>query len=225
MSAQNIIEHEIRRADSYRLLAACFYEPQRELFLQENLFASLCRSLTGTSAEAALAAAHLQHLFASSTQEELLVEYARLFVGPNQLVAAPYGSCYLEKERVLMGESTLDALRSYREYGLTMDEDFKDAPDHVTVELEFQHFLLCKEIEALQNNQPEEAADYLGAHLAFSEKFLKKWIPPFTQAIIEGSASAFYQELARCLDLFIRDDTWLSTLPAALSPRATSVQP
>jgi putative dimethyl sulfoxide reductase chaperone len=225
MPDQAFIENEIRRADSYRLLAVCFYEPQRELFLQEDVFANLCRSLTGIAPEAALSAAHLQHLFASTTQQELLVEYARLFVGPNQLVAAPYGSCYLEKERVLMGESTLEALRIYRQYGLAMAEDFKNAPDHVTVELEFQYFLICKEIEALQNDHPEEAADYLGAHLSFSEKFLKKWIPPFTQAIIAGSSSAFYTELARCLDLFIREDAWLSGLPEALLPRSLSVSP
>jgi putative dimethyl sulfoxide reductase chaperone len=225
MSVQAFIESELHRADSYRLLAACFYEPQQEIFLQENLFASLCRSLTAISPEAALCAAHLQYLFASSSQEELLVEYARLFVGPNQLVAAPYGSCYLEKERQLMGESTLEALRIYRHYGLAMDEDFKDAPDHVTVELEFQYFLLCKEIAALQNDEPELAADYLGAQLAFSEKFLKKWIPPFTQAIIEGSSSPFYQELARCLQHFIGDEAWLSALPAALAPRGIAGAP
>jgi putative dimethyl sulfoxide reductase chaperone len=219
MPVQAFIENELCRADSYRLLAACFYEPQRELFLQEDLFANLCRSLTGTAPEAALAAAHLQHLFASSSQEDLLVEYARLFVGPNQLVAAPYGSCYLEKERQLMGESTLEALRIYREYGLAIDEDFKDAPDHVTVELEFQYFLICKEIEALKKGDAGEAADYLGAQLSFSEKFLKRWLPPFTQAIIQGSSNAFYQELARCLDLFVRDEAWLTDLPDALRPR------
>jgi putative dimethyl sulfoxide reductase chaperone len=207
------------------LLAACFYQPQQELFLQENLFASLCRTLTGTSAEAALSAAHLQHLFAAATQEELLVEYARLFLGPNKLVAPPYGSCYLEKERVLMGESTLEALRIYRHFGLTMDEEFKEAPDHVTVELEFQYFLLCKEVEALRNSRFDEAAAYLDAQLSFSEKFLKQWIPPFTQAVIEGSTSAFYRELARCLDLFIQDAAWQSTIPAALSPKGISGAP
>ncbi len=208
--------HELQRADSYRLLASCFYEPQKDVFLQANLFANLVTALSGVSPSAAQAAARLEDLCVSSTEEELLVEYARLFLGPNRLVAPPYGSCYLDEERLLMGNSTLEALRIYREHGVEMDEHFREAPDHVSVELEFQYFLIFQQVKALRKGEIEEAGRLLNAHADFRDRFLTKWIPPFTENIIENTTSEFYRQLAKCLHLFIEDEGWLEKVPEPL---------
>ncbi len=50
--------------------------------------------------------------------EPLKVEFSKLFVGPYKLFAAPYGSVYLDDERKVMGDSTLDVKNRYREAGL-----------------------------------------------------------------------------------------------------------
>jgi putative dimethyl sulfoxide reductase chaperone len=207
------VGHELQRADSYRLLASCFYEPQKDLFLQADLFANLTTGLSGVNPSAAQSAAILQDLWVSSTEEELLVEYARLFLGPNRLLAPPYGSCYLDEERLLMGKSTLEVLRIYRENGLVIDEHFKEAPDHITVELEFQYFLILQQVKALEEGEIEEAVRLLNVHAGFRDVFLKKWIPPFTENIIENTTSEFYRQLAKCLNLFIEDEGWLEKVP------------
>ncbi len=68
------------------------------------------------------------------------------------MLAPPYGSVYLERERTVMGESTLDVVRRYRQEGLDISADFHDAPDHITAELEFVHFLIFKALEAASDS-------------------------------------------------------------------------
>ncbi|MFN2356106.1 MAG: molecular chaperone, partial [Desulfopila sp.] len=74
-----------------------------------------------------------------SRHQDLLVEYARLFVGPFELLAPPYGSVYLETGRRLMGDSTIAVQHMYTNAGLTLD--VQEAPDHIALELEFMHYL------------------------------------------------------------------------------------
>ena len=64
--------------------------------------------------------------------EAFKVEFSRLFVGPYEMLAAPYGSVYLEDGRRMMGDSTLDVKNRYREAGLNTAKTFKDAPDHIS---------------------------------------------------------------------------------------------
>jgi TorA maturation chaperone TorD len=84
----------------------------------------------------------------SANLEPLKIDFSKLFVGPYKLFAAPYGSVYLDSERQVMGDSTLDVKTRYREAGLDTAKNFKDAPDHISAELEFMYYLIFKEIEA-----------------------------------------------------------------------------
>ena len=136
------------------------------------------------------------------SNDDLLVEYAKLFVGPFELKAAPYGSVYLEGGKV-MGESTVKVLELYKEEGLAMDADFTDLPDHITVELEFMYYLAFKEVEALEEKNTEKAAYYLDARESFQQNYLAKWVGPFCRKIKEGTDNEFYNALADCLAAFM----------------------
>ena len=46
MDIEQFIEFERARRDCYKLFAACFYQPQKKLFLDENVFAVLGDLLT-----------------------------------------------------------------------------------------------------------------------------------------------------------------------------------
>jgi TorA maturation chaperone TorD len=51
-------------------------------------------------------------------------------VGPFLVPAPPYGSVYLEDNRQLMGDSTIDVRRHYLSLGLDLSADFMEAlPD------------------------------------------------------------------------------------------------
>lgn len=187
------------RSDCFRLFSACFYEPDKELFLDEKVCLNLGVLLSSTSPEASNAAKQMHSALTEATQQELVLDYTGLFVGPFQLIAAPYGSVYLEKNRRLMGDTTIAIQRCYAAEDLKVE--VKQPPDHIAVELEFMSFLCSKEARALEL-QKENESDRL--HSLQSDFFTTamSWIPDFCDCMKDGAQTAFYKSLAECLDLF-----------------------
>ncbi|MCK5350923.1 molecular chaperone TorD family protein, partial [bacterium] len=173
----DFIKREQARADSYRLLAACFCQPERDLFLKEEVFAGLVENLRQLYPPAAEEAARMQSDFSTTQQEELVVEYAHLFVGPHELVAPPYGSVYLDGQGEVMGPSTRDVIRIYQEEGLALEENLTELPDHITVELEFLYYLVTSELKALYSGDAQEAIKLFDKQKSFLDKHLLKWAP------------------------------------------------
>ncbi len=195
------------RSESYRLLAACFYPPDGSwLDEQETFFEDLNGVLNPVCPEAAELSLHLKQAVGQSELAELSIEYARLFVGPFELLAPPYGSIYLERQRQVMGDSTMAVLKMYQEYGLKIADDFKELPDHVAVELEFMYYLSYKEIEALQQADQENALSCFSAQKQFMNLALKGFIPPFCKKINIETAHRFYSSLADCVLTFVQHD-------------------
>jgi len=192
------------REDVYRLLAACYYPPKPALF-EEKCCDALAALLSDLAPEASAYAAQAARLTAEQPVESLAVEHARLFIGPFQLVAPPYGSFYLEDNKTVMGDSTAAAQAFYRGCGLQMAEDFHELPDHITVELEFMSFLAFGQHQAEAANGLESRR-LMGLQLEFLERFLMPWLPPFTEAITNDGESSFYQALARCTAAFVTSD-------------------
>jgi TorA maturation chaperone TorD len=135
--------------------------------------------------------------------EELLVEYSRLFIGPFGVIAPPYGSVYLDGERRVMGDSTMKVIGMYRNEGLSGSSDARELPDHVAVELEFMSYLVFKEIKALETSDLRAAAAAVEKQERFSGEILRRWIPPFCEMIKENTENGFYTALAQCASTFI----------------------
>ena len=90
---------EIARATTYKLLAECYYPPV-EATLQH--VRQLRLSLITICPPAAEAADRMEPAWQTHEGfEELVIDHARLFVGPFALLAPPFGSVYLEGERRL----------------------------------------------------------------------------------------------------------------------------
>lgn len=193
---------KIRQGDCFRLLAACFYEPEKELFLQEKLFENLAELLAEDGYhDAAYAALTMRSYLLKMDEDELRVEHARLFIGPFELAAAPYGSVYLDGNRMLMGDSTMAVQKIYRATGLSLEEP--ETPDHIALELEFMHYLSSGEGDCVARNDRNEARAFAATQSHFLLKYLAPWVPEFCAAIRKGTATGFYTSLADCLEGFI----------------------
>lgn len=201
----NNTNHHAIREDVYRLLAACYYPPTPAL-LDEKCCDALSALLAVLAPEAAVQATEAGKLLAGQSLENLAVEHARLFLGPFQLVAPPYGSYYLDDKKTVMGESTAGADTFYRSCGLHLADDFHDLPDHITVELEFMSFLAFGQRQADATGSTEESKRLVGLQREFLGKFLMPWLEPFTAAIIADGEAPFYQAVARCTAAFINTD-------------------
>src|SRR5512133_143078 len=193
------------REDLYRLLAACFYPPTPAL-LEENCCTSLAALLEGAAPAAARHARDAAVAAGNNSPESLAVEHARLFIGPFQLVAPPYGSIYLDDAKTVMGDSTARVAAFYHACGLHLADDFHELPDHFAVELEFMSYLAFKQREAVVTGDNNEAARIVSLQTEFLDRFLMPWLEPFTSAIIHDGEAPFYQSIARCAAAFLAAD-------------------
>jgi TorA maturation chaperone TorD len=204
MEANAMSSDQVARAAAYKLLAECYYPPGEETGEHVKQLSRHLKTLCPPAAEAVdrMEAAGQ----AGEGFEELTIDHARLFVGPFALLAPPYGSVYLEGERRLMGDSTLAAGDCYNEAGLEVSADFSGTPDHIAVELEFMHFLVIKEFDALTHGNLDRAQNFGQKQRAFLERHLAAWVPDFSRSVEEQAQTRFYQSLAMATRLFIESD-------------------
>ena len=204
METENLLNHESSRMTAFRLLSDCFFLP--EPGLSEKL-ENLEFNMANVSEPAVKLVQSMRTEFeASAGLEPLKVDFSKLFVGPYKLSAAPYGSVYLEGERKMMGDSTLDVRNRYREAGLDTAKNFKDAPDHISAELEFMYYLIFKEIEAFSRADMETAMDFVQKQKSFLEDHLMAWGPEFAGNIIEYAENPFYRNLAKVTEAFLKEN-------------------
>jgi TorA maturation chaperone TorD len=190
--------------EAFRLLSDCFFLPDPGLSEKlENLESKMAKMFN----PAVEWVQNMRKEFKADVElESLKVDFSKLFVGPYTLSAAPYGSVYLESERKMMGDSTLDVKNRYREAGLETARSFKDAPDHISAELEFMYYLIFKEIEAFANSDIERGIDFIQKQKAFLEDHLMAWVPEFTKSIIGSTENPFYMNLAKATTAFLEEN-------------------
>ena len=203
MDIKETVLREKMRENIFRLLSACFYEPRKDLFIDENLFENLTDYLKHICPDAAGFSADMGKDILRYSDGDLRVEYAKLFSGPFELLAPPYGSVYLDEGRRVMGDSTMEVIAEYEKEGLARSDDFRDLPDHITVEMEFMSYLIYKEIEALQKSDTGSAKEYMDRQDIFLNTLLRPWVPPFCEKIKQGTINGFYTALAGCLSTFV----------------------
>jgi len=150
---------------------------------------------------------------------DLQKEYTRLFINARPKVSAPpYGSLYLEKDGLVWGKTTVEAVKLYAEAGLKVAEHFKDIPDHFAAELEFMWYLIREEIKArggvLEDKASGDGGGSVGVDIEKAEKmaelqskFLKKhigaWHEAFLNRVRFHTRSVFYSEVSALAREFI----------------------
>ena len=125
-------------------------------------------------------------------KESATVAYSKLFFGPFEILAAPWASFYLEDEPLLMGETSQYAAMAYAEAGLAPSGALKDAPDHVSHELEFMYYLtfgLARTGEAVWH---ERQARFWRQHFGL-------WLPRLAEVMAGADVHPFYNALAETL--------------------------
>jgi TorA maturation chaperone TorD len=205
-----------QRSDAYRLLAACFCEPEREMFIEESLCANLAGLMDGLSIPAGELFRKMDKEMREKEQQELLVEYSALFLGPAEILAQPFGSVYLDREGLVMGDSTMAVKKIHAEAGVKFEED--GLPDHIAVELEFMSFLEGKIAEAEAVGNQEDLADFSAIESRFFHPYLAAWAPKFADLIGKHSKLDYYRALAEALAAFIAAEQQRISRPAPVNP-------
>lgn len=182
-------------ANAYKLLSLLYGPPTEEM---EEVLAHLEQTLQILRPDLVPFILEMKTLSDSEVKlEELMVDHTRLFIGPFDLLAPPYGSIYLDGQRQVMGDSTMEVLQFYRQAGLNLAADVKQPPDNIVAELEFIYYLIAKYLET-------EEEQWLVQMETFLNKYLGKWIGEFINRINGNAKNPFYKNLAQLTQVIIQ---------------------
>ena len=204
MNDVEILSIEKYRSDIYKAFSRYYRTPSRSSGDQLRLLEyGLCTIGSRAISQVALMRSELS---SGITIKDIEIEFAKLFIGPYQLLAPPYGSVYLDGERQIMGDSTLDVVKRYRAAGLTVDEGFNNPPDHISAEMEFMHVLIIEELNCIRKGLADEAAESLAQQFAFLESHLGQWIDAFTGFVVQETQMPYFRHLAAATQQFVSED-------------------
>jgi DMSO reductase family type II enzyme chaperone len=140
--------------------------------------------------------------FAAADNARLRSEYSGLFEIGSQGPPAPIREDLQTGQRAGTRE---DIVRFYDYFGYRLDDRFAWAPDHLSVELEFMHFLCFHE----GNSEPGDCLSWQLGQADFAERHLANWVPQLAGAVSKLAADSVYcRVLSTLRDFIVRDRQW-----------------
>lgn len=213
------VERALGRSKMYLLLSWSMLYPEDDEFLDylqsgefvedgrsalESLGESL-DSIGGERANAKLASSrkHLDRIEQWVSSEcvnwqlaDLQAEHRRVFSNVITLDCPPYetlfGNDHVFGQAHVMG----DIAGFYRAFGVELSRDIHERMDHLSVELEFMHFLAYKESYARCHDGAEKAQIVVDAQKKFVKDHIGRWVPLFARMLAKKADSGFFKDLA-----------------------------
>jgi len=199
---------DINRSRMYKLLAVGFSFPCKESQQAQAELWELAKTL-------------YPDLALSAENTDLLsVEFESLYINildghDNKQACRPYESAWHGTDRSMQ---QWEVKKFYQMFGLGLNKDSNEMPDHITNELEFMHFLSHQAVEAGRGllGSGDSRKQYVHAQKDFLERHLSLWVPKFCKALQEKIAEPFYINLAVLTAQFVMDDLeWVQEQYAA----------
>lgn len=144
-----------------------------------------------------------------NTITDLAIDYVRTFIGHGVdafSAAYPYESVYTSEKRLMMQDARDEVLAVYRSQGLDKQETWKEAEDHLALELEFMQILANRTVDALKEGDEDAAIDLLTTQKNFLEDHLMAWVPMMTSDMRRFAKTDLYRGLASLTDGFMTVD-------------------
>lgn len=135
----------------------------------------------------------------SATYEALKADYTRLFIGLGTVIAPPWESVHLSREKILFQEQTLQVRQWYLRFGLESEKLNKEPDDHIGLELSFLSHLSKLCLKAMEENDIVMLEQILQAKRQFISEHTLKWAPGWCKLVEENASTNFYRGLAKLI--------------------------
>lgn len=221
------------REQLYHFLAAAYLRPLTPEALRHITDPGVLHELAGLFGEEAIGAllCYSSSADAETGEDVLRQEFMDLFAVPAGRYVTPFEDVYrgASAERQLgplLGEHAVAVKRLYRAAGGEVEENCKELPTHIGVELAFMSFLCAGEAAAQcgERHTPAGAGDasrsarcafYRALQLRFLREHLNAWFPQLRSAIQERASSGLYRGVAELTDVVLKQDAaWLMSQPS-----------
>ncbi|KKO18750.1 MAG: hypothetical protein DCC43_04170 [Candidatus Brocadia sp.] len=206
------VDSLLTRSSMYQVLSACFLYPTEKNLsvlktpeIQEYQKALvLCYESIDDGVELNRCFGEIQEAFAATSIEILQSEYQRI-VGHTMSKECPLYETQYGASQVFQQVQELGDIQGfYRAFGLDTSEIEKERCDHVSVELEFMHFLLYKQAYAMENHGDEKTQICVDAQKKFLKEHIGKWVPLFSVLFARKAGEGFYRAVSALTKEFLR---------------------
>jgi DMSO reductase family type II enzyme chaperone len=146
----------------------------------------------------------------------LKAEYSSLFEVGSQGPPVPIREDLQTGQR---GGTREEIVRFYDFFGYRLADQFAWAPDHLSVELEFVHFLCFQEAAAATD---DDSVSFQLAQVDFTERHLQRWLPGLAAGVAEHAADSLYRRVISLLAEFVAGDfAWQNSTISVTGEGAT----
>ena len=179
-----LAELTAQRSAVYRLLARLYRVEVDEEFLAELKTMRFPAATGNTAVDTGYRtiATYLSGADAHAITD-LAVDYVRAFIGHGidaYSAAYPFESVYTSPKRLMMQEARDEVLAVYRSEGLDKLPTWKEAEDHIALELEFMAALGDRIVAAAEADDEAEVERLLATQRNFLADHLSSWVPLMT---------------------------------------------
>lgn len=210
----------LRRAATYRLLAAGFAYPMGERvseLARQALEVARVPAAPGLESGLARFAAAAENADAAA----LAGEYVGLF--DRAVQCPPYEGAWGPQQITGKAAMLADVAGFYAAFGVAPAEQHAEIEDHVGAELEFMSVLALKEAHALAEDHAEGAAVTREAQATFLAEHLGRWGEAFAARVQALAPPGFYPAAAALLAMWIREEcTTLAVAPTKVDTAANA---
>ena len=133
-------------------------------------------------------------------------EYTRLFLGPEDYIAAPWESVYTSKERALFQESTLNVRLWFGRFGYVAGGYPNQPDDHICLMMDFLARTSQMAAEELAADNTKACAGILADQKAFETEHLLNWVHQYARDMQLCETNAFYPQLSVAMAEFVAYD-------------------
>jgi putative dimethyl sulfoxide reductase chaperone len=209
LSAAEAGVRAIARGQMYSFLALAFSRPDgtqlAALKLEYALLPDSLQVLGDRSGRRA--ASRLRRSIASLTAAALENSHVQCFGQAVSKDTPPYEAEYGQAHIFQKTQTLADIAGFYRAFGLEIAAGSHERVDHVSVELEFMHFLCIKEAHALENHHPESRiAVCREAQAKFLREHLCCWAPGLARRLRARAGGTPYAGLGELLASFLASE-------------------
>lgn len=102
-----------------------------------------------------------------------------------------------------------EIVRFYDYFGYVLADRFAWQPDHLSVELEFMHYLCYRESRSATAGDDADALSFQLAQVDFTERHLARWLPLLADSVNRVAAGSLYGRVVGVLrDFVLADLDW-----------------
>jgi TorA maturation chaperone TorD len=154
---------------------------------------------------------------ASEAFDDLRVDYTRLMLGVERVLAPPWESVYFNEARLVFQEQTVQVRAWYKRFGVEAANHEQEPDDHIGLEFAFVAHLAQQALAALDQQDAAAFEGLLAAQREFLAEHLLKWAAQWCELVETQANTDFFRGIA----LLVRGV--LAEIAAALQIRVSEV--